>query len=126
MVGIAGSSEMSTRLNDVTFQRDLCILYHKSKSTFTNGFTTSTFWCRADSVLTPRSSNSRSFSHWVIHSVIPYSALPTGEQHLPKRVLHTVRARASSFSFSILYPGSAYVFFLVFPPLLSFYLSFLQ
>jgi len=55
----------------------------------------------------------------------------TGPQPLPKLVLHRLRSSASSFHvqhplFSLRSSTAAYVFFLIFPSLLSFPLSFLQ
>ena len=69
-----------------------------------------------------------SFIHSFIHSTV---CLAAGPHSLPKRVLHRMRSGASSFHFQ--YPlvflmsfSSSYVFFLVFPSLLFFPVSFLQ
>ena len=57
--------------------------------------------------------------------------LMTGQQPVPKRVLHRLRSNASSSHlqhplFSLWSSIEAYLFFLIFPSLLSFPLSFLQ
>ena len=79
MMGIAGPSEMSTRLHDVTFHKTIIFINPKRRSptiSLPNSFsrvekkTLLNLWCKTDSVLTPRSNNSMSFNHSFIHSLI--------------------------------------------------------
>jgi len=70
-------------------------------------------------------------THNVNSFVHSFRILTTGTQPLPNRLLHAVRSSASSFNFGILsfpwnHPIATNVFFLAFPSLRSFPLSFLQ
>ena len=70
------------------------------------------------------------FDFHIDHSVHVF-CLTTGPKPPPKRCLHTVWSRASSFKWeypllSLRYPVASYVFFLVFLPLSSPPLSFLR
>jgi hypothetical protein len=80
MMGIAGYSEMSTLLDDVTFHNTIIFINPNRRSptiSLPNSFsrvekkTLLNLWCKTDSVLTPRSSNAISFNHSFIHSFIP-------------------------------------------------------
>ena len=80
MMGLAGSSEISTRIDDVTFQKTIIFINPNRRSpmiSLPNSFshvgkkkTLLNLWCKTDSVLTPRSNNSISFNHSFIHSFI--------------------------------------------------------